>query len=116
MIRSTFTIHCTFPRAAFSTSCRCNHGPFCTATSGRSLPDGRGFYEAPPSHKPGKAGRPRKRGKRLPTPRQMLEGSAGKLTTLRCRSVRRQVLSLGLSGQGSRKVIETLEHAVRQAA
>ena len=41
---------------------------------------------------------------------------ADMLATLRCRSIREQVFSMGLSGQGSRKVIETLEHVVRQAA
>jgi hypothetical protein len=41
---------------------------------------------------------------------------ADMLATLRCRSIREKVFSMGLSGQGSRKVIETLEHAVRQAA
>lgn len=41
---------------------------------------------------------------------------ADMLATLRCQSIREQVFSMGLSGQGSRKVIEILEHAVRQAA
>jgi hypothetical protein len=41
---------------------------------------------------------------------------ADMLATLRGQSIREQVLSMGLSGQDSRKVIETLELAVRQAA
>ena len=38
------------------------------------------------------------------------------LLTLRRESIRQQLLSLGLSGQGSRKVLEILETAVSQAA
>jgi len=38
------------------------------------------------------------------------------LLTLRRESIRQQLLSLGLSGQGSRKVLEILENAVSQAA
>jgi hypothetical protein len=38
------------------------------------------------------------------------------LNTLRCESVREQVLSLGLQGQGSRNVMKTLFNAVQQAA
>jgi hypothetical protein len=38
------------------------------------------------------------------------------LNTLRCESVRQQVLSLGLQGQGSRNVLKTLCNAVQQAA
>jgi hypothetical protein len=44
----------------------------CDLTSRLDL-DAR-LYTAPPVRKPGTNGRPRKRGKRLPTPRQMLEG------------------------------------------
>lgn len=43
----------------------------CDLTSRLSL-DAR-LYDAPPRRQPGTNGRPRKRGKRLPTPRQMLE-------------------------------------------
>ena len=49
----------------------------CDLTS-RLLIDAR-LYDAPPRRKPGTNGRPRKRGKRLPTPREMLAG--------RCRRV-----------------------------
>lgn len=38
------------------------------------------LYDAPAKPKAGKAGRPRKRGMRLPTPKQMLEGRCQKLT------------------------------------
>jgi hypothetical protein len=38
------------------------------------------------------------------------------LNTLRCESVREQVLSLGLHGQGSRNIMKTLFNAVQQAA
>lgn len=41
---------------------------------------------------------------------------ADMLNTLRCESVRVQVLSLGLQGQGSRNVMKTLCRAVQQAA
>jgi hypothetical protein len=37
------------------------------------------LYDAPPAHRPGQCGRPRKRGERLPTPEAMLDG--------RCRRV-----------------------------
>ena len=43
----------------------------CDLTS-RLLLDAR-LYDPPPARQPGKRGRPRKRGQRLPTPRQMLE-------------------------------------------
>jgi len=38
------------------------------------------LHEAAPVRKPGTSGRPRKRGKRLPTPRRMLEGRGRRLT------------------------------------
>jgi len=38
------------------------------------------LYEPPPVRKPGTTGRPRKRGRRLPTPRQMLEQRTRRLT------------------------------------
>jgi hypothetical protein len=41
---------------------------------------------------------------------------ADMLNTLRCESVRRRVLSMGLHGRGSRNVLKTLFHAVQQAA
>ena len=41
---------------------------------------------------------------------------ADMLNTLRCESVREQVLSLGLHGQGSRNIMKTLFNAVQQAA
>jgi DDE superfamily endonuclease len=41
---------------------------------------------------------------------------ADMLVTLRAQSVREEVLSTGLSGRGSRKVLKTLFHAVQQAA
>lgn len=41
------------------------------------------LYDAPPEHKKGQCGRPRKRGQRLPTPEAMLDG--------RCRRVRLEV-------------------------
>lgn len=41
---------------------------------------------------------------------------ADMLNTLRCESVREQVLSLGLQGQGPRNVMKTLLNAVQQAA
>ena len=41
---------------------------------------------------------------------------ADMLATLRSQSIRQQVLSTGLSGRGSRKVLKTLCHAVQQAA
>lgn len=53
----------------------------CDLTS-RLVKDAR-LYDAPPTRKPGQRGRPRKRGDRLPTPRQMLAG--------RCRHVSLQI-------------------------
>jgi hypothetical protein len=41
---------------------------------------------------------------------------ADMLATLRCQSVRNEVLSMGLHGTGSRNVVKTLLHAVKQAA
>jgi hypothetical protein len=41
---------------------------------------------------------------------------ADMLATLRCQSVRREVLSMGLHGTGSRNVLRTLLHAVKQVA
>jgi hypothetical protein len=41
---------------------------------------------------------------------------ADMLATLRCQSVRREVLSMGLHGTGSRNVVKTLLHVVKQAA
>jgi hypothetical protein len=41
---------------------------------------------------------------------------ADMLATLRCQSVKREVLSMGLHGTGSRNVIKTLLHAVQHAA
>lgn len=52
--------------------------PNCDLTS-RLLQDAR-LYEAPPARKGRRPGRPRKRGRRLPTPRQMLQGRARRLT------------------------------------
>ncbi len=50
----------------------------CDLTSRLDL-DAR-LYDAPPKRQPGTNGRPRKRGKRLPTPRQMLEQRTRHLT------------------------------------
>ena len=50
----------------------------CDLTSRLGL-DAR-LYEAPPERKPGTNGRPRKRGRQLPSPRQMLTGRASRLT------------------------------------
>lgn len=52
--------------------------PNCDLTSRLDL-DAR-LYEAPPTRKPGTKGRPRKRGKRLPSPRQILAGRASRRT------------------------------------
>jgi hypothetical protein len=41
---------------------------------------------------------------------------ADMLTTLRCESAKQEVLSMGLHGTGSRNVVKTLLHAVKQAA
>ena len=41
---------------------------------------------------------------------------ADMLATLRCQSVKQEVLSMGLHGKGSRNVIKCLIHAVKQAA
>ena len=41
---------------------------------------------------------------------------ADMLATLRCQSVRSEVLSMGLHGRGSRNVVNALLHAVKQAA
>jgi hypothetical protein len=41
---------------------------------------------------------------------------ADMLTTLRCQSVKKQVFSMGLHGTGSRNVIKTLLHVVKQVA
>lgn len=41
---------------------------------------------------------------------------ADMLATLRCESTRREVLSMGLHGTGSRNVVKTLLHVVKQAA
>ena len=41
---------------------------------------------------------------------------ADRLSTLRCESVREQVLSLGLHGQDSRNIMKTLLNAVQQVA
>jgi hypothetical protein len=48
--------------------------PNCDLTS--RLPLNARLYQAPPARTPGKKGRPRKRGARLPTPQQMLRGRA----------------------------------------
>jgi DDE superfamily endonuclease len=50
----------------------------CDLTS-RLVKDAR-LYAARPEHKPGTNGRPRKRGQRLPTPQQMLEGRCRRVT------------------------------------
>jgi len=55
-----------------------NHLPENCDLTSRLLLDAR-LYDAPPARKPGTKGRPRKRGDRLPAPRQMLDG--------RCRRV-----------------------------
>lgn len=52
--------------------------PNCDLTSRLDL-DAR-LYEAPPTRKPGTTGRPRKRGKQLPSPRKMLTGRASRRT------------------------------------
>lgn len=49
-------------------------------------------------------------------PHKSAASFADMLATLRAQSVRQQVLSTGLSGRGSRKVLKTLFHAVQQAA
>jgi len=49
-----------------------NHLPDNCHLTSRSLLDAR-LYEAPPAHEPGQPGRPRKRGVRLPSPREMLK-------------------------------------------
>lgn len=41
---------------------------------------------------------------------------ADMLATLRCQSVKHEVLSMGLHGSGSRNVVKTLLHALKQAA
>ncbi len=41
---------------------------------------------------------------------------ADMLATLRCESAKHEVLSMGLYGRGSRNIVKTLLHAVRQAA
>ncbi len=41
---------------------------------------------------------------------------ADMLATLRCQSVRQEVLSMGLHGRGSRNIVKALLHAVKQAA
>jgi len=41
---------------------------------------------------------------------------ADMLATLRCQSVRGEVLSMGMHGRGSRNVVKALLHAVKQAA
>lgn len=41
---------------------------------------------------------------------------ADMLATLRCQSVRHEVLSMGLHGRGSRNIVKALLHAVKQAA
>jgi DDE superfamily endonuclease len=53
--------------------------------------------------------------------RRKLDGPAGAsfadmLTTLRCQSVKQEVLSMHLHGQGSRNVVKALIHVVSQAA
>jgi hypothetical protein len=40
---------------------------------------------------------------------------ADMLATLRCQGVKREVLSMGLHGTGSRNVVKTLLHAVQHA-
>ena len=50
----------------------------CDLTSRLAL-DAR-LYDAPPQRRPGTSGRPRKRGQRLPTPQQMLESRARRVT------------------------------------
>lgn len=49
-------------------------------------------------------------------PGKTVASFADMLTTLRCQSVRHEVLSMGLHGTGSRNVVKTLLHAVKQAA
>lgn len=52
--------------------------PNCGLTS--RLPLNARLHEPPPPRQPGKAGRPRKRGPRLPTPQQMLKQKAKRVT------------------------------------
>lgn len=49
-----------------------NHLPINCELTSRLLLDAR-VYDAPPARRPGQSGRPRKRGQRLPSPRQMLQ-------------------------------------------
>jgi len=52
-----------------------NHLPVNCDLTSRLLMNAR-VYDAPPTHRRGQVGRPRKRGRRLPTPRQMLQRRA----------------------------------------
>lgn len=69
--------HAVADSAYGGASVLCHLPENCDLTS-RLVKDAR-LYDAPPARQPGTNGRPRKRGQRLPTPRQMLAG--------RCRRV-----------------------------
>jgi hypothetical protein len=56
-----------------------NHLPVPCGLTSRLTLNAR-LYDAPPERKPGVGGRPRKRGPRLPTPKQMLQPRAARLT------------------------------------
>jgi len=56
-----------------------NHLPDNCELTSRLLMDAR-LYQAPPERRPGQPGRPRKRGDRLPSPRQMLDHRARRIT------------------------------------
>jgi hypothetical protein len=75
--RKTRRFHVVADSAYGGKSVLCHLPENCDLTS-RLVKDAR-LHDAPPPRKPGTKGRPRKRGKRLPTPRQMLAG--------RCRRV-----------------------------
>jgi hypothetical protein len=68
--RKTKRFHAVADSAYGGASVLCHLPDNCDLTS-RLVKDAR-LYEAPPEHVPGRKGRPRKRGDRLPTPQEML--------------------------------------------
>lgn len=98
--RKTSRFHVIADSAYGGKSVLCHLPSNCDLTS-RLLIDAR-LYEAPPVRKPGTRGRPRKRGQRLPSPKQML--------TNRCRRV-----SLHIYGRAEEARLADVEARVHAA-
>lgn len=84
----------------------------CDLTSRLDL-DAR-LYEAPPARKTGGRGRPRKRGKRLPTPKQMLKTPGKRKRSSRTRGRRAKRLTLDIYGRRDKsRVAEAVGRAYK---